>query len=93
MTERLNFISVIKQVIHNVLTFILFYFFFYLVVKSFQLISPEPSIFFVILSCIVIILIAKYIILDFVLGTLIAGFLNYYMINMRSKVYYHQLHH
>lgn len=78
MTDRLNFGSLVKQVIHNIITFMLFYFFFYLVTKSFQLISSDISIFLVIIICIGIILIAKFIVLDFVLGTIIAGFLNSY---------------
>lgn len=78
MKENTQFFKLFKLVLHFTVTSLLFYFYFLAVVKSLTFLNPESSLLILILFCGLIIGIAKFIVIDFIVGTILSGLFNIY---------------
>jgi hypothetical protein len=78
----------ITQIIHNIITLTLFSLFFFLLAKSFQMIETDASIVTALIICLAIVLVAKFIVIDFILGTILAGIFNYYPYTLQKMFFW-----
>lgn len=78
MKNTFSILNIIKFSFHYIITFIVFYYFYLLVIKFILIINPNENLLLTIIYSLIMLAVINYVLLKFIVMSMIAGIFNYF---------------